>query len=242
MSIPEAATHEERFGLMNWYPDPDNNTHTDGSYDVAKICWALGNYSRFVRPGYERLSTVRSDGLNSIGAADNQLFSAYLADDESELVIVAINYGEASQNLSFTLNDLPAQLAIDSYKAYITNADDDLKVVSDVDLSTPFLMPPKSIITFVGSLNAPIGIIDKELDRGTFQVYPNPSSSVAYVRFTGELAEKIEVLDLTGKTVAHVEVTASTTMIPTDRMQGGTYILAIDFGNWSAFGKLTVVK
>jgi hypothetical protein len=97
----------------------------------------------------------------------------------------------------------------------------------------------------VGSLKDATGIFDKEVetdDRGAFQVYPNPSSTVAYVRFLGAMAEKIEVLDLTGKTVAHIEVTSSTTMIPTDQMQGGTYILAIDFGNRTAFGKLTVVK
>jgi hypothetical protein len=126
MSMPAAASHEERFGLLNWYPDPPNATHTDGTYDVAKICWAFGNFSRFVRPGYTRLGTSRSDGLNTIGASTNQLYSAYLSDDESNLVIVAINYDDSPQNLSLIMDNLPSYLSFDSYTAYVTTDDEDL--------------------------------------------------------------------------------------------------------------------
>jgi len=244
LSIPGAATHEERFGLLNWYPDPNDATHTDGSYDVAKICWALGNYSRFIRPGYQRLATSRSDGLNSIGAADNQLFSAYVAGDGSEVVIVAINYGDASQNLTFAVDNIPAGMAIDSYKAYLTTDGENL-AVADALAGTPFMMPPKSIVTLVGALSDASGIGDPGAGSkllSLFEVYPNPSSSQAFVRFQGEPARSIQVLDMTGKKVASYEVNSSIVAIPTGSMMQGTYILSVDYGYKRVNSKLLIIR
>ena len=244
LSIPGAATHEERFGLLNWYPDPYDASHTDGTYDVAKLCWALGNYSRFVRPGYQRLATGRSDGLNSIGAADNQLFSAYLSPDKSRLVIVAINYEDRIQNLSFTLENFPGSVLPDSYEVYTTSQGHDLQA-SQADAASAFSIPAKSIVTLVAELEGGTGIGETENNtesRAAFEVFPNPASDMANLRFHGEVPVAVVVLDMTGHRMARYEVNSSSLTIPTSQMEQGSYILSVDYGRWTETGKLVVIR
>jgi hypothetical protein len=76
----------------------------------------------------------------------------------------------------------------------------------------------------------------------TYSVYPNPASAFAYVKFDGLQAKKIDVIDMTGKRLVSMEVSSSITRIPTDQLNQGTYIIAVDFGSSTDFKKLTIIK
>ena len=124
----------------------NNAANTTGNFNITKNLWALGHYSRFVRPGMKRIVTSRSDGLSDMEAAQDLMVSAFTGD--KQVVIVAINYTSDNRNISFK--------GIEKYKActqYITTAlnDDNMKAQPLTSVSN-IQLHPRSIATFVVDL------------------------------------------------------------------------------------------
>lgn len=77
---------------------------TDGAgvdFAVSKNLWALGHYSRFVRPGMHRLVVGRSDHLNDIQTAKDLMLSAFT--DGKRLVAVVVNYTGVQRQLTLEI-------------------------------------------------------------------------------------------------------------------------------------------
>lgn len=70
-------------------------------FAVSKNLWALGHYSRFVRPGMHRLVVGRSDSLNDIQVAKDLMLSAFT--DGKGLVAVVVNYTNAQRQLTLEI-------------------------------------------------------------------------------------------------------------------------------------------
>ena len=106
----------------------------------SKLLWALGNYSRFVRPGAVRLEVEGGDG-DPYGI----MLSAYRNSDGSR-VVVAINYTTDDKTISLKLGLKKGE----SLRAYRTSDVDDenLKPVGKVK-ATRLSLPAKSITTVV---------------------------------------------------------------------------------------------
>lgn len=71
----------------------DKNKETGRYYD-SKTLWTLGNYSRFVRPGMQRVAV-------SVSGVDSLLVSAYKDAANHKLVFVIINATAGEQKLRF---------------------------------------------------------------------------------------------------------------------------------------------
>ena len=76
----------------------------DGRVEDSKLMWALGNYSRFIRPGAVRLSVSAFDQTGALipdGDTDQQglMCSAYKNVDGT-YVIVVINYANEEKEFS----------------------------------------------------------------------------------------------------------------------------------------------
>jgi O-glycosyl hydrolase len=108
--------------------------------------WAYGNYSRFIRPGYQRVET--SAGSDAIGALHPVAFIG--ADDGAapELVLVLIN--ESSQEATIQLSINTAK-NYQNIKIYETSENRDLECVLDAEYSpqSAITLSPKSISTVV---------------------------------------------------------------------------------------------
>jgi len=122
-----------------------NAANTDGNFTVTKNLWALGHYSRFVRPGMKRIVTVRSDGLDNRKVAQDVMLSAFSG--EKELVVVAVNYTSAVKEVAL---ELPGVKKLKRITQYMTTANENdnmkcstLKTVSRLQLA------PRSISTIV---------------------------------------------------------------------------------------------
>lgn len=81
-----------------------NAANTEGDFTITKNLWALGHYSRFIRPGMQRVIINRSDTLNDIQAAKNVMVTAFTND--KEVVVVAINYTETLQKITLNVKGL----------------------------------------------------------------------------------------------------------------------------------------
>ncbi|MFO8000638.1 MAG: glycoside hydrolase [Marinilabilia sp.] len=102
---------------------PDNEKlKYDGRFHSSKLMWALGNYSRFIRPGMVRID-VETAGRKSLSEQANDLMvSAYKNKDSREVVLVAINYSDDQHLLHIDNRDHFHSKA----KTYVTSDDHDL--------------------------------------------------------------------------------------------------------------------
>lgn len=116
-----------------------DNNKVDGHFTGSKILWALGNYSRFIRPGSVR---VQADYTSAF--ADSLLISAYKNSLKNELICVVVNSSDKEIALDIQLK----KGKIKNQIQYLTSEDSDLSPSKVKKLK----VLPKSISTFVGSL------------------------------------------------------------------------------------------
>ncbi len=107
----------------------DGDIHKGGYATSNKMLWALGNFSRFVRPGYVRVALDGADDLDTLAG------TAFMSADGSRLVAVFINS---------SFEDIPVEIAlpkayrkaVSSVISYRTDARHDLaKTITGEDCS-----------------------------------------------------------------------------------------------------------
>ncbi|HTQ49574.1 MAG TPA: hypothetical protein VMJ12_02605 [Candidatus Acidoferrales bacterium] len=120
----------------------DNEGLTDNNYVPDKRMYTMGQYSRFVRPGYYRI-----DASNT-GSA---LISAFNDTNSGSFAIVAVNNTGSDISQTFNLSNFPG--AVGSVIPWITSATASLSNQSPVSVSGSsfnFTLPAMSAVTFVG--------------------------------------------------------------------------------------------
>lgn len=116
----------------------DEVNQPSGPITPTKTLWAVGNYSRFVRPGMVRVEVEGADrGVNG------PLISAYKDKKTGKVVIVGVNLDEKSRKLKLGLSS--------TYEAipYETSDAGDLAERPKVQLGQPVELPPRSVVTWV---------------------------------------------------------------------------------------------
>jgi len=133
------------------YVDADQ-TNLDGTFTDSKLMWALGNYSRFIRPGAKRLGVLaynKNGNLVTEGDTDPYalMVSAYLNTDKTPVVVV-INYNEKESVFDLEWKGQTPKAWI----PYCTNDQQgsDMKPQEPIKTGKQILIPGRSIITFVG--------------------------------------------------------------------------------------------
>ncbi|MBQ9641669.1 MAG: xylanase [Bacteroidaceae bacterium] len=145
-----AAGGNYRDGLIRMYREGERQGgrgHRMGTAKAntvrdSKLMWALGNYSRFVRPGAVRLEVEGGDG-NPYGV----MLSAYRNTDGTQ-VFVIINYSEHEADIA-----LEGGVETTTLQAYRTSdaEGESLKPIGKVRAHR-IELPAKSITTLVGEL------------------------------------------------------------------------------------------
>jgi hypothetical protein len=133
-----AGDYEDGLLYTDWHRPGDPE-----SIFASKTFWALGNFSRFIRPGF-----VRVELTGDHHAFDSLLGSAYLDPKTGRLVLVYINLALEQQNVTWALKKgrfaLPQQ-----FVPWETSAAEDLKAHPPINLANGYEIPPRSIVTFV---------------------------------------------------------------------------------------------
>ena len=134
-------------GLIREYTADDN--FLDGRVEDSKLMWALGNYSRFIRPGAVRLSVSAFDKTGVLipdGDTDQQglMCSAYKNVDGT-YVMVVINY--ANEEKEFSIHK--GKVGNTQWQIYRTSdkEEEDLLPVGAVKSGRIVQIPARSIIT-----------------------------------------------------------------------------------------------
>ena len=132
-----AVGEDYKDGLIRVY-SPD---HLKSGYAVdSRLMWALGNYSRFIRPGAVRYDVSSNADFDPYGV----MCSAFKNVDGSWVAVV-INYSDKIQDLTLRLSD--SQIL--QWQMYRTSdvSDETLKPIEKTTGS--YQIPPRSITTFV---------------------------------------------------------------------------------------------
>jgi glucuronoarabinoxylan endo-1,4-beta-xylanase len=116
----------------------------DGSGSIAKRAYVMGQYSKFVRPGYYRIDATHNP-------ASGVSVSAYQNTPNNTLVIIATNYTGSAVSQTLNITNAPTFTTL---TPTITSANQNLAQLSNVSVSGnsfTYTLPAQSITTFVGS-------------------------------------------------------------------------------------------
>lgn len=133
------------------YTDFQNPGDAETIYP-SKILWALGNYSKFVRPGAVRVSL---SGLDE--QARSGLFgSAYLHEGERTVTAVFVNDGHEPRRIRLALEGLKGGAFVPTMQTYLTSAEHDLEQGADIPVRADGTLeadvPARSVLTLYGQL------------------------------------------------------------------------------------------
>ena len=152
----EKWSQKNRFYLirMNAKGDTGEESYGDikkgGTLTADKNLWVLGNYSRFIRPGYKRLEVNGADELNGLMA------SSWLSPDAKTLVTVLVNMSRGSRKIDLSLSGSH----VEGVKTYVTDKDHDLQYDATSSDAANMEIPARSVVTVVMSLGQSSGISD----------------------------------------------------------------------------------
>ncbi len=114
-----------------------DKSETGGKIYESKLLWALGNYSRFIRPG----ATV----IQAVNPNNPKLKVSAYKNTGGEIVLVILNREPKNQKLKINLQgDYQKQGRI-----YETSAANNLKYMGEVSLEKPLEVPAESVTTIV---------------------------------------------------------------------------------------------
>jgi O-glycosyl hydrolase len=125
------SKYQYRDGLI--YVDP-----LDHDVQETKRLWAMGNYSRFIRPGFVRLETQ--------GSTETLQVSAYRSADDRRWALVAVNQADhpVTIQLSAINNQLPGQA-----EQFETSEQHNLEAVGLGSAQEAWTLAPMSVTTLV---------------------------------------------------------------------------------------------
>lgn len=142
MTAAEAAAWHY-WWLIPGTTNSGNQALTDTQGVPAKRMYVLGNFSRFVRPGYYRIGSTNNTGPLQISAYKNITNGAF--------AIVAINPTATNVSQTFTLNGFTVPSSV---TPWLTSALVSLEAQAAVPVAGGVftnLIPAQSVVTFVGT-------------------------------------------------------------------------------------------
>ena len=80
-----------------------DNLEEEGSFNATATLWVLGNYSRFIRPDYQRISVTLNESMSFFG-------SAWISPQQDCIVAVYTNLSSKGVRLKETRQNWPGEL------------------------------------------------------------------------------------------------------------------------------------
>lgn len=110
----------------------------------SKTLWALGNYSRFIRPGMQRVEMTGKQDIHGLMA------SAYLDQPNKRVVVVLVNVSEQARQACFKLaRGGKAATTPLRVTPHLTTGNADLQSGETLDASAGLTVPPRCVMTLV---------------------------------------------------------------------------------------------
>lgn len=138
-------------GGINGPSHPDSKPlQEDGFFRESKLLWAMGNYSRFIRPGMVRIKSGFSIPKSDEVQATDLMFSAFKDIESNEIVLVFVNYSEVDKKVQIGSLGESFSVKNNLFDSYTTSEIENLKkgIMSADDIE----IGSRSVVTLVGEL------------------------------------------------------------------------------------------
>ncbi len=139
LAVPRVNAYH--FWSLSGYNFSDNEGLTDSKGNPAKRAYTIGNFSKFVLPGWTRVGVMNSTRL---------LVSAYKGPSGGATIVV-INRGSTVTNQAFSVGTLMGSSVV----PWITSSNLNLQAQSVVAISSgsfTYTIPRKSVVSFASSI------------------------------------------------------------------------------------------
>ncbi len=135
------SPYDYKDGLV--YIDYNKN---DGAIYDSKTLWALGNYSRFIKPDMQRVLITRSDAKTDEQSLNSIMACAFVSSDKKEVSLVVTNYLANDVPLNIDLNGLSLNGKL---KTYLTDGknDNNLAFQKEIMPGENVVIPARSVVT-----------------------------------------------------------------------------------------------
>ena len=178
---------------------------------ISKRLWTLGNYSKFVRPGWFRIAATKTP-------VDNVYIAAFKDTTTDEFAIVAINDKSEDQPLTLQFDGFKAGSVI-PHRTSSTENLAELDAIS-AESSADVVLQAKTVTTIVGTAGSGTDVnTQPETQPELFTLhgnYPNPFNPMTTIHYS--LATSAEVtLDIYDVNGRKIEILVS------ERQQAGEY-------------------
>jgi hypothetical protein len=153
LTVAEASSWDWWLGVSPYnYKDGlvycDKNS-SDGNYYESKMLWAMGNFSRFIRPGMKRIEITRSDGATPDETTEGLMVSSYYHEPNSIVVTVFVNWDSSNKLVQVNYLNLPAGETVNYIVPYVTSASGDLTAYNKLSPDDTIEIPSRSVVTIV---------------------------------------------------------------------------------------------
>jgi len=228
-SMDTESGAKDRYLLLTLTPTGgggEDNLVRGGSIASAKTLWTLGNYSLFIRPGYQRCDMKGASNLTGL------MGSAYIAPDKSKLVAVYVNLNSGTLQITPQLTDISGY-EYSTIDIYQTNQTSNLLKVSSVDYTPEATLSVygRSVMTFVYNLT-PSGNAIENVKQTALNCYPNPVTDFLTCTASDPI-QRITVADLDGQVILNTLLKDSTDSytFSVESLPAGVYLVSISSKN-----------
>lgn len=136
----ESTSGLPRFRLVEIDRDDQSVVQREKTY------WALGHYSRFIRPGMQRVRVDRSDDLTALQTMRDVMPTAFVNPASGGITLVAVNYREDARTLRIVV---PGMADTTRVAYWLSTDDQDMARQDSFRLADTLMLPARSIATFV---------------------------------------------------------------------------------------------
>lgn len=144
-AMAEERGDMNRYLLLRLFPNTPKDLSTGGYHNASKNLSALGHFSRFIRPGFQRVSIGQSQ-TKGFKQEQEILASAYLSPDRSTGVFVVSNLSKTEQRLRLSWS---SGYQTTNSEVYLSNSENALSRNDSVLEQGILTLPAQSIITLV---------------------------------------------------------------------------------------------
>ena len=145
----------------------------NNSSTPAKRLWAMGNYSRFVRPGFYRIGATATP-------ASNVMMTAYKDTLNTRMVVVIINKNTSTVPLDLKIDGVSPV----AYTPYVTDNTQNLKAQAEVSVEgkskISYTIPAKCVVSLVFKMKEPKQEEDKTTKLNSFKTIAGANSYKVY--------------------------------------------------------------
>ncbi|MBR1804471.1 MAG: xylanase [Muribaculaceae bacterium] len=175
-------------------PESYGDLHNGGTIVDSRNLWVLGNYSRFVRPGYRRVELTGASDLNGL------MGTAYVSPAGDEAVVVYVNMAHAPSQVTLQAAATDGR-AITGIKKYTTS--ESLALHLDSTLPAEYdgrevEIPARSVVTLVLSLAQPQQPVRGDLNGDGHVDVTDVNIAINIIRGVAVSAEVQAASDLNG--------------------------------------------